>query len=91
VEGSVQVALLRDDVDAADPDVQAELAGDLGGAPEVRHVATARLLRFARSEQTLWLWFRPDANAMEVIVFRGSYDDADTTVDALVRAQLGLR
>lgn len=89
VEGAVQVALFKDDVDNQDPKVQAGVQKGLGAATgfRVQHFGIVRLYKQMTAEQQIFLWFPPERNVMELFVMRRQFGDAERVVQAVIRHQ----
>jgi hypothetical protein len=91
VEGSVQVALLRDDLDGREPKVQEQVEKGLGGAFRDEQVGFVTLRTRDLPEQRLYLWFPPERNVMILMVFRKQFTDGPRVARAVLGYVRGVR
>ena len=91
VEGSLQVALLRKDLDGRDPTVQEKVEQGLGGAFRDEQVGFVTLRTRDLPEQRLYLWFPPDRNVMVLMVFRKQFPDGPRLARGVLAHIRGLR
>jgi hypothetical protein len=89
VQGSIQVAVLKADVNGRSRDVQEGVERGLGSAGGFRTVrfGTVRLRVLDTAEQRVFLWFPPDRNVMELFVMRKTFANADEFVLEVIRHQ----
>ena len=91
VAGSLQVALLRDDVDGRDRDVQRGLERVIQtGDFDTHRFGTFRVRKLEQAEQTIYVYFPPTVNVMEVFVLRSDTEGADELVREVISHQLRL-
>lgn len=89
VQGSIQVALLKDKVNNRSRKVQQGIEQGLGGTEGFRTVryGTVRLRVLELPEQNIYLWFPPERNAMEVFIMRKKFGAAEQVVLDLIDHQ----
>jgi hypothetical protein len=89
IEGSLQIALFRRDVDTRLPSVRRGIEGDFGSPEAFRteHFGTVKLRVLTRAEERIYLWFPPDRNVMELFVMRKKFADAERVVHGLITFQ----
>jgi hypothetical protein len=89
IQGSVQVSLLKPDVDGRDPDVQSSVERGLGSSEGFRtiHVGTVRLRAIELAEQRVYAWFPPELNVMELFIMRRGFEEAEQVVLAIIEFQ----
>lgn len=91
VAGSLQVAVLRDDVDGRDRGVQLGLERVIQtGEFRTYRFGTFRVRKLEQAEQTIYVYFPPSVNVMEVFVLRADTDGADELVREVISHQLEL-
>ena len=90
VEGALQVALFRPDVDSQDRDIQREVERSIAPTFHTYQFGTIRLRVNESAQQRTFLWFPPDSNTMEVFVLRKEFADGLRVVRAVVAHQRGL-
>jgi hypothetical protein len=92
IEGTLQVALFKPDVDVRIRRLQEEIETGLGAAKGVtRHLGLARVRVLTLPEQTLYLWFPGGHNVMELFVIRKTYENADALVEQVIAHQRRLQ
>lgn len=84
VEGSLQVSLLRKDLDGRDASVQAQVEKGLGGAFQDEQIGYVTLRTRNLPEQRLYLWFPPERNVMVLMVFRKKFADGPRVARAVL-------
>jgi hypothetical protein len=90
IEGSLQVAVFRPEVDATDATVRGTVESAFHTTLLPLRVGTEQLLMVERPEQWVFLWFPPDRNAMVVVVLRKKYASPLALVRDLVLHQRGI-
>ena len=91
VAGSLQVAVLRADIDGRDRDVQRGLERVIQtGEFRTHRFGTFRVRKLEQAEQTIYVYFPPTANVMEVFVLRADTEGADELVREVISHQLDL-
>jgi hypothetical protein len=90
IEGSLQVALFRPEVDATDDTVRGTVEGSFHTTLLPLRIGTERLEMIERPEQWVFLWFPPDRNAMVTVVLRKKYASPLALVRELVLHQRGI-
>jgi hypothetical protein len=74
IQGSVQVAMFKKNVDTRDGGVRAKVLSELGGSYRVVKVGTVRLLTSNRPEQQVFVWFPPERNEMYLFTYRKAFN-----------------
>ena len=89
IQGSVQIALLKPDVDGRDWKVRRNIERGLGPSEGYRTIryGTARVRAIELAEQRIFLWFPPDVNVMELFIMRKNFAEAEQVVLELIRYQ----
>jgi hypothetical protein len=90
VQGSLQVALFKPELDSSDLAVQTKIERGLGGGFNNYRIGTVKLRRRELPEQILYLWFPPERNVMVLYTMRRKYAEADEFVTAAIAHQRGL-
>jgi transglutaminase-like putative cysteine protease len=89
IQGSVQISLLKPDVDGRAWQVRRSIERNIGPSEGFRTIrfGTVRLRAIELAEQRIFLWFPPDVNAMELFIMRKGFAEAEAVVLELIRYQ----
>jgi transglutaminase-like putative cysteine protease len=89
IQGSVQISLLKPDVDGRSWKVQSSVERGLGSEEGFRtiHAGTVRLRTIDLSEQRIYAWFPPELNVMELFIMRKGFEEAEQVVLELIKYQ----
>lgn len=92
IQGSIQVSVLKEDVDIRDRSVQRGIEADLGLSSAFRsyRLGTVRLRVLQGAEEQVFLWFPPERNVIELFLMRRQFDDAADAVRAIIEHQRGV-
>jgi hypothetical protein len=93
IQGSVEIAVFKPNVDAQAAQVQEGVQKGLGTTAGF-HIVHYGLIEFRvlqTTEQQVYLWFPPERNVMELFIMRKKFADADKVVQAIVNHQRGLK
>lgn len=90
IQGSLQVAIFRSELDARDRDVQRRVEEAIGGSFATEMFGTVRLRVRRAVEQDYYLWFPPERNVMELFVMQRGFVGRDVLVRAVIAYQRGL-
>lgn len=90
VQASLQISVLKPKVDTSSTRDRDEIERSIGGSFEdfrlgIRHIRVRR-----EDERTLYLWFPPASNTMELLVARKKFTDVERLLRGIIAYQLGL-
>jgi transglutaminase-like putative cysteine protease len=89
IQGSIQISVLRPDVDGDSWEVQRGVMSDLGAirAFTMRHYGTIHLEVMQTAEEQVFVWFPPEHNVIQLFLMRKTFDDATKVVLAVIAHQ----
>jgi hypothetical protein len=90
VQGTVQVAVFKPNVDAGDAGVRAQVESSFGGSFITDRVGIFRVRRLERPDLRIFVWFPPERDVMVTMAFRASFTDTDRLVHALLYWEHGM-
>lgn len=90
VQGSVQVALFRSDLDGGSEAIRRDVEAGVGGSFSTYRLATATLRVRHMPEIDLYLWFPPERNVVVAMYLRKQFLQSEEVVRAIVARTRGI-
>jgi hypothetical protein len=90
IQGTLQVALFRKELNATKARVQKQVMAAIGGRFTPYWVGSAKLYVRRLPDQDLYVWFPPERNVLVSFYMRKSFAAAADVVDAVVAYQRGI-
>lgn len=90
IQASFQAAVLDPELDTATRDGRRRIEESIGGTFTDLRVGTARVRVSEEDERTLFLWFPPERNVMQLLVARKRFSEGPLLMRAIIAYQFAL-